>query len=280
MTSGIMISRQTKEKLLKDKINLKTQEAKEKFYVYNRIYTKLIKKSKQFHYAREFAEAKGDSKKTWGILKGALKLGEKKSGSDVPKSMIIEGETVVGEEIADGFNKFFASVGHDIAMSIPKTAVGAECYLKGSVNKTFKFQEICSQSIDYYCLKMKDKTSEGFDGVSARVIKRTAPVIVAPLCHLFNLSLKTGYLPPEFKISKVIPLFKSGKKDDFGNYRPISIIPAFAKLFELVVNDQIRSYFKCFGLFSNAQYGFRKGSNPTLAVAKFIDRIFQKQQDI
>ena len=209
-------------------------------------------------------------------MRGALKLGEKKSGSEVPKSMNFKGKTLVGEQIANGFNEFFSSVGHEIVMSIPKSSVSAECYLKDSVNKTFKFQELCDESIVYYCLKLKDKTSAGFDGVSAHVIKRMAPVIITPLRHLFNLSLKTGYLPPEFKISKVIPLFKSGKKDDFGNYRPISIIPAFAKLFELVVNDQIRSYFKCFGLFSNAQYGFRKGSNPTLAVAKFIDKNFQK----
>ena len=101
---------------------------------------------------------------------------------------------------------------------------------------------------------MKDKTSVGFDGVSARVIKKTAAAIIVPLCHLFNLSLKTGHIPPEFKISRVIPIFKSGKKDDFGNYRPISIITAFAKLFELIVNDQIRIYFNCFGLFSSAQF--------------------------
>jgi len=117
-------------------------------------------------------------------------------------------------------------------------------------------------------------------GVSSRVIKRTATTIAIPLCHLFNLSLKTGYIPQEFKISRVVPIFKAGKKDDFGNYRPISIIPAFSKLFELIVNDQVRSYFNCYNLFSNAQYGFRKGSNPTLAVAKFMDAIFKRRKDI
>ena len=63
ITPGLMISRRTKEKLLKDKIHNKTSEAKEKFYSYNRIYKKVIKKSKEFYYAQEFGAAKGDSKK-------------------------------------------------------------------------------------------------------------------------------------------------------------------------------------------------------------------------
>ena len=152
--------------------------------------------------------------------------------------------------------------------------------LKGSINHKLKFQEICKESIEYYALKLKDKTSVGFDGVSSRVVKRITPAILEPLCHLFNLSLKTGFIPLEFKISRVIPLFKSGRKDDFGNYRPISLIPAFAKLFEHIVNDQIRKYFNCYNLFSSAQFGFRKGSSPTFAVAKFMDEIFKKQQEI
>ena len=122
----------------------------------------------------------------------------------------------------------------------------------------------------------------GFDGVSTRVVKRITPAVEKPLSSIYNLSisLQTGFIPPEFKISRVIPLFKAGSKNDFGNYRPISIIPAFSKLFEMVLNDQIRNYFNCFNLFSNSQFGFRKGSNPTLAVAKFLDAIFKKQHDI
>ena len=185
-----------------------------------------------------------------------------------------------GEKVAEGFNAYFSSVGQDIAKRIPSPKQGACTYLKRAACPSFKFQELCSNSILHYALLLKDKTSLGFDGVSSHVVRRIAPAIVEPLCHLFNLSLKTGFIPQQFKIARVIPLFKSGKKDDFGNYRPISIIPAFAKLFELIVNDQIRNFFNCFNLFSNAQFGFRKGSNPTFAVAKFMDAIFKKQQDI
>ena len=232
------------------------------------------------YYQKEFAGAKGNSRKTWDILRGVLKLGGRDSSTDIPSSIDYKGEVLVGEKIAEGFNKFFSTVGYDLAKKIPNSKFRADSYLKGQVGRRFRFQEICSESIVWYSLQLKDKTSVGFDGVSTRVVKRITPAVEKPLCHLFNLSLQTGFIPPEFKISRVIPLFKAGSKNDFGNYRPISIIPAFSKLFEMVLNDQIRNYFNCFNLFSNSQFGFRKGSNPTLAVAKYLDAIFKKQHDI
>jgi len=57
-------------------------------------------------------------------------------------------------------------------------------------------------------------------------------------------------------------------------------LPALSKLFESVVSDQIRNYFNCFQLFSSCQYGFRLGSEPAMAVSKFIDEIFKAQDKI
>ena len=232
------------------------------------------------HYVNKFSEARGDCKKTWNLLREVLGRDENNSKCDIPSAFKQNGVILSGEKVAEGFTAYFSSVGQDIAKRIQSPKQGACTYLKRAACPSFKFQELCSNSILHYALLLKDKTSLGFDGVSSHVVRRIAPAIVEPLCHLFNLSLKTGFIPQQFKIARVIPLFKSGKKDDFGNYRPISIIPAFAKLFELIVNEQTRNFFNCFNLFSNAQFGFRKGSNPTFAVAKFMDAIFKKQQEI
>ena len=148
------------------------------------------------------------------------------------------------------------------------------------MTKIFKFQEICEESVAFYALKLKDKTSVGWDGLSTHVLKKVINSITVPLTHVFNLSITTGYMPQEFKISRVIPLFKDGDKGEFGNYRPISLIPTFSKLFEQILNDQIRNYFNCFDLFTGAQFGFRKGSSPDLAVAKLMNKILENQDDI
>ena len=49
--------------------------------------------------------------------------------------------------------------------------------------------------------------------------------------------------PDDLKMAKVIPDFKGGDRDDLGNYRPISVLPAFARIFEKLTYDQIYAYF-------------------------------------
>ena len=51
------------------------------------------------------------------------------------------------------------------------------------------------------------------------------------IVHSFNLSFSTGIFPSEMKMAKVIPLFKNGNKSDFSNYRPISLLSQFSKVF-------------------------------------------------
>ena len=106
---------------------------------------------------------------------------------------------------------------------------------------------------------MKPKTSAGVDCVSNKLLKQIAPIIVGPLHYLINLSLQTGFVPQQLKVSKVIPLYKinSGDKHNFSNYRPISILSSFAKLIEKIVCAQLMNYLNNNDLLYKHQYGFR-----------------------
>ena len=106
---------------------------------------------------------------------------------------------------------------------------------------------------------MKPKTSAGVDSVSNKPLKQIAPIILGPLHYLINLSLQTGFVPQQLKVSKVIPLYKinSGDKHNFSNYRPISILSSFAKLIEKIVCAQLMNYLNNNDLLYKHQYGFR-----------------------
>ena len=67
------------------------------------------------------------------------------------------------------------------------------------------------------------KTS-GFDEITNKLIKDLKEEIAAPLTALINNSIDTGIILTKLKTAKVIPLFKSGDKQTFGNYRPISLL--------------------------------------------------------
>ena len=73
----------------------------------------------------------------------------------------------------------------------------------------------------------------------------------------FNRSINTGIFPHDRKCSKVIPLFKKGERRHLNNYRPISIIPVVAKVFERVIYNQVYAFLVDNNLLTSSQSGFR-----------------------
>ena len=65
-----------------------------------------------------------------------------------------------------------------------------------------------------------------------------------PLTHIINVSITKGYFPEEFKLAKVLPIFKSGDDQNIQNYRPISILPFFSKIFEKIIANHIMDFFR------------------------------------
>ena len=65
------------------------------------------------------------------------------------------------------------------------------------------------------------------------------PLLAEPISHGFNLYIKTGYIPNEFKTARVIPFYKSDSEFSFNNYRPIPLLPALSKLLEKIVAKQM-----------------------------------------
>lgn len=93
--------------------------------------------------------------------------------------------------------------------------------------------------------------------ISARLLRECADLIADPMCSIFNQSIRSGIFPQEWKCAKVIPLFKEGNHSDLNNYRPISIVPIVAKVFERIIYDQVYGYLTENNLISSQQSGFR-----------------------
>jgi len=106
-----------------------------------------------------------------------------------------------------------------------------------------------------------------------QLIKSIIPFIVQPLSELINECFVT--FPNELKIARVCPVFKGGDAADFSNYRPISILPSFSKIYERLVYNRLMGFNDKHDLLYHNQFGFRKKDDTCMAVIEMVDRISQ-----
>jgi hypothetical protein len=124
---------------------------------------------------------------------------------------------------------------------IPTSQHEPSFYLKPT-DKSFSLQAPQVDTVYQPQSGIDERKSEGLDNkdnIPNKLLKIAATVIAPALTGIFGASIRTGIFPYEWKASRVTPIFKSGTKSDPGNYRPISVIPCVAKIYEKIIFDQL-----------------------------------------
>jgi len=143
--------------------------------------------------------------------------------------------------------------------------------------------EVTPDSINKIVSKFSNSKSMDHYWISNNIVKKTINFIIEPLTFVLNACMKEGYFAPSLKISKVIPIYKKGDKSLVQNYRPISIVPIFSKIFEAVIYNQLNNYFETNNLLSDSQFGFRHGKSTTSAVLTIVNHsleAFEKRESV
>ena len=272
MTRGLLQSRKHKDKLGVKKLRNPTDSNIRNFKIFNSLYNKIIRVAKKKYYENKFEEVSKDIKKTWDITREAL--GTRKAKVGIPNYFKVGIQNIVGSrDIANGFNVFFSSIAQKLANNIEIATKHFTEFLGERVVNNFIFAPVTPQLLNEIVGKLKPKRSTGPDNISTKLLKEIMPIIVLPLCHIFNLSMQTGFIPTRFKIAKVVPIYKSGDKHLFTNYRPISLLSSFSKILEKIVAKQMYAFLYSENILFNHQYGFRKGHNTSHVLIQFLDKI-------
>ena len=100
--------------------------------------------------------------------------------------------------------------------------------------------------------------STGVDKISSKIIRIAAPIISSSLTHIFNQPITVCIFPNEWEIARVTPIFKNGKRNLPGNYRPISVLPAISKAMGHNIYTKLYNYLTTNKLLSEHQFGFRR----------------------
>ena len=215
----------------------------------------LLKKTKRDYFMTQINTTKRDPKNTWRLINELTS--RKTSVNSNMKAIKQEGVTLTNSaDIANTFNNYFTTIGDNLAKNIPCSDVNPISYTS-PVNSAFSFAEISLESVLKTLKSVNPNKATGPDNIPNKVLKMAAEILSPSLSAIFNRSLSMGIYPDDWKMARVLPIFKSGDKDDIGNYRPISIISAIAKVFGKLVHDQFYTYLSSNQLINPYQSGFR-----------------------
>lgn len=120
-----------------------------------------------------------------------------------------------------------------------------------------------------------NKTSAGDDLISQKLIKRIKYQIAPLLTKLINLSIKERSFPQRLKLAKVLPIYKSGDKSSRSNYRPISLLSTFNKIFECKIHNDLVEFIENQEILYSKQFGFRKFHSTIDALINTHDYILE-----
>ena len=180
-------------------------------------------------------------------------------------------------EIAENMNDAFINIASQITPDSQHVAVLDfddvalyEFVKSKSGNQSFEIPPITEAQVLDLINKIPSSKAIGCDGLSAKVLKLAASVLVHPLCRLMNLSITTGCFPSTLKIAQVTPLFKSGSREDTSNYRPISVLPVLLKILEQHVATSLCKHLHSYDLLYNLQSAFCPNHSTKTALIKLM----------
>ena len=246
------------------------------FHVYNnfKLQTeKDINVAKKDYFQAKFANYRGDIKNTWKMTNKLLNKNTKSSHNDFS---ILDNDNIIYDEmkICELMNSYFVDVGQNLARGIQSTNADPCAYLPQWNGNSFffyptDFDEICS-----LVSKFKNKRTS-VDKLPIHVLKLIIPLLAPILAQLFNESITTGTFPEALKTGCVIPLHKSGSRSIRSNYRPITTLSVFSKIFEKLVHTRMISFIKKYNILPENQFGFQKNKCTGDAILEFIDNAYE-----
>ena len=108
--------------------------------------------------------------------------------------------------------------------------------------------------------KLKNNKASGLDMMKNEFLKSSGRKMIPLFTKLFNLILYSEMTPDEWVTGIIKPIFKhKGSQSDPNNYRGITILSCFGKLFTSVINNRLNKFFNNHNTIGPEQAGFRAG---------------------
>lgn len=226
---------------------------------------KQLKKSIDLDYKKYVAQTElnleSNIKSVWSFVSN------KNKSQRIPSAMVYGGREInTTQDICDSFSEFLPSV---FVSNTPQSSISVTTDVLD--NSFINF--ISKKQISTQLQKLDVAKSCGPDNIPVIFIKSCASSLLDPLYLIYNKSLNEGIFPTEWKLANVIPIFKGGDKSLMENYRGVSLLGVFGKVFEAIISDEL--FFLVKNKISIYQHGFYRGRSTTTTLLPLVQTTFE-----
>ena len=264
----------------------------ESTYKKQKNYTRrLIKKVKKEYFSNLNLKQITDTKKFWKTVQPLFT----NQGGGSQKITLVKNNEIISEdkEVAETFNNFFINSVESLDLAENKalqTDTGTltdpvKVALKKfeahpsilvikelvTVDSKFSFSKVSISEIAKEVKELKTNKACTFLGIPAKFLKTVLEIIVEPLMKIWNTEIvENQKFPSKLKLADITPIFKRLESILEKNYRPVSILPVVSKIFERIMQDQMKTYVDKH--LSPYLCGYRKGYNAQYALTAMIKK--------
>ena len=272
LAKAIMVRSRLRNKYLK----LKTCESRDAYKKQRNLCVTLLRETKKIFYENLNPNLISDNKNFWRQVKPFFS----DKTSTTSSITLVESNNIISDsdKCAEVMNNFFSDVAIKLDIDrdlYTKKGIYTGDPVKKSIEKyknhpsilklnaedfklaIFEFTHISVSTTREVILNTDTSKAYQIDNIPPKLIRENEDICSFVVFSDVNRCIETGKFPDNLKKADITPSFKKGDRLSKDNYRPISILSTFSKIYEKILYQQIYEYFN--KIFSKYLCGFRKG---------------------
>ena len=182
-----------------------------------------MRRAKSAYYRSKVASQNNNPKRAWKTINNLL---GRSCNDTVINELRINNDSITSpEEMADAFNEYFVQIGPNLACSLAVSDVTFDQFFSPTQSVMSRFRLASANKVFKLLNGLSRTKATGLDKISSKVLKAAASTIAPSLTYIL-----TCCFPFDWKMARLLPVYKKGPRTLPENYRPISILPAVSKL--------------------------------------------------